>query len=118
MRAGLLLVALGCLGAARAQFPSLPASCTGTVSSFTALLGAQAEIDAACPKGATSCSEACKAALAKVQRAGGRAAAEGRRVVGMPPATFLRLQSALPSSVPLPCPAVRFQDGGTRGVPA
>lgn len=68
MKLGLLLVALACLGAACAQFPPLPASCVGTVSSFTALLGAQTEIDAACPKGATSCSEACKAALAKVRR--------------------------------------------------
>lgn len=72
----LLLLALA-LGAARAQLPPLPASCVGTVSSFTALLGAQTEIDAACPKGATTCSSTCKAALAKVRRrAGGGGAGE------------------------------------------
>jgi len=87
MKLRLLLVALGCLGAARAQFPALPASCVGTVSSFTALLGAQTEIDAACPKGATSCSSTCKAALAKVRRrAGGRRRRETNgRICHLPP---------------------------------
>lgn len=108
MRLALLLVALGCLGAARAQLPALPASCQGVVTSLTGLLGAQTEIDAACPKTATSCSEACKAALSKVRRR-----QCGRRAVkmGQSPSAGARLSCLLTNASSPTDAAVRLQDG-------
>lgn len=65
--ASLLLLA-ACLGLAAAQ----PPSCIERGFDLVALMGMQADIDANCPKGAPTCSEACQKTLGKASGGGGR----------------------------------------------